>query len=224
MLISHTHHFIYTKTIKTAGTSVEIYFEDACLSPHSDVVRGHVIEQTITDAGIIGYRGPDPSGRQWYNHMAAALIRERIGTAIWDSYFKFCVIRNPFDRLVSNWWFTMDLPHRTHYAEASAAERRAAFGQWAVDHVAEIVDRDKYTINGEICVDYFARYERLLADIATICARVGYAYRPERLGMYKTGYRLVEQPLADYYDAATIGLVEATFGWELRHFGYGLAQ
>lgn len=27
MLVSHTHKFIYSKTFKTASTSVEIYFE-----------------------------------------------------------------------------------------------------------------------------------------------------------------------------------------------------
>ena len=31
MLISHRKQFIYTKTYKTAGTSVEVYFEPYCM-------------------------------------------------------------------------------------------------------------------------------------------------------------------------------------------------
>ena len=53
MLISHRHRFIYTKTIKTAGTSVEIYFEEACIPPGSDIERGHGIPETVTEAGVI---------------------------------------------------------------------------------------------------------------------------------------------------------------------------
>ena len=104
MLVSHRHRFIYTKTVKTAGTSVEIYFEDACLPPDSDIVRGHAIAETVTDAGIIGYRGVDPGESRYYNHMPASDVRALVGPEVWDSYFKFCVIRNPFDKIVSLWW------------------------------------------------------------------------------------------------------------------------
>jgi hypothetical protein len=33
MLVSHQRKFIYTKTVKTAGSSVESYFEPYCISP-----------------------------------------------------------------------------------------------------------------------------------------------------------------------------------------------
>jgi len=32
MLVSHRYRFIYTKTIKTGGTSVESYFEPYCMA------------------------------------------------------------------------------------------------------------------------------------------------------------------------------------------------
>jgi hypothetical protein len=58
MLISHPHRFIYTKTMKTAGTSVEIYFEAACLPPSNGIAREHTTDEIVTEAGIVGRRGP----------------------------------------------------------------------------------------------------------------------------------------------------------------------
>ena len=89
MLLSHLNRFIYTKTLKTAGTSVEIYFQDACVPIGEYVSLSHHTEEMLTPAGIIGYRGPDLSGRTWYNHMSATRIRALVGPETWEWYYKF---------------------------------------------------------------------------------------------------------------------------------------
>src|SRR4029453_8467383 len=106
MLVSHRHRFIYTKTMKTAGTSVEVYFEPYCM-PAGTWQFSHHRSQQISDAGIIGFRGPRQHRPEvkWWNHMPAATIRERVGPEVWDGYFKFCVIRNPFDKAISVFHF-----------------------------------------------------------------------------------------------------------------------
>ncbi|MEJ2058516.1 MAG: sulfotransferase family 2 domain-containing protein [Desulfofustis sp.] len=100
MLISHRKKFIFTKTSKTAGTSVESFFEQYCM-PKNQWSESHAREECVSEAGIIGCRGNDISRSKWYNHMPAKEIREIIGKDIWNSYFKFTVVRNPFDKLIS---------------------------------------------------------------------------------------------------------------------------
>lgn len=85
MLISHRKKFIYTKTVKTAGTSVESYFEQYCM-PEGEWEFSHAREQYVREAGVIGYRGGDSAGKQWFNHMPAVDIRDKTGNQIWDSY------------------------------------------------------------------------------------------------------------------------------------------
>ncbi|HLY90795.1 MAG TPA: hypothetical protein VKQ27_17570 [Acetobacteraceae bacterium] len=220
MLISHRHRFIYTKTIKTAGTSVEIYFEEACIPPGSDIVRGHGIAETVTEAGVIGYRGVDPGESRWYNHLPASNIRELAGPEIWDSYFKFCVIRNPFDKLVSLWWAIIGANER--YAEIirDFSSIKAEFASWCVEAAANAVDRDKYLIDGQVAVDDFIRYESLMADLERVCIRIGYPFRPARLGQYKSGLRLSARPSVEYYDELAAQAVYDAFRWELDYFGY----
>lgn len=100
MLISHRNKFIFTKTAKTAGTSIELYFEPYCM-PEGSWSPSHARDEYIGDTGIIGYRGTNPKGRTWFNHMSARRIRQLVGDDVWNSYYKFSIIRNPFDRLVS---------------------------------------------------------------------------------------------------------------------------
>jgi hypothetical protein len=220
MLISHRHRFIYTKTVKTAGTSVEIYFEEACIPPGSDIERGHAIAETVTEAGVIGYRGVDPSGCRWYNHLPASNIRELAGPEIWDSYFKFCVIRNPFDKLVSLWWAIVSASERYADIVRDFASIRREFSSWCAQAAANTVDRDKYMIDGQVVMDGFIRYESLLADLEQVCGRVGFPFRPDLLGKYKSGLRVNARPSVEYYDAAAAQAVYDAFRWELEYFGY----
>ena len=100
MLVSHLKKFIFTKTKKTAGTSVESVFEPYCL-PEGTWEQTHYTPERISADGIIGHRGDGGQKANWWNHMPAELIRNRLGEEIWDEYYKFTVIRNPFDKLVS---------------------------------------------------------------------------------------------------------------------------
>lgn len=220
MLISHRHRFIYTKTVKTAGTSVEIYFEEACIPPGSDIVRGHGIAETVTEAGVIGYRGVDPGESRWYNHLPASNIRELVGPEIWDSYFKFCVIRNPFDKLVSLWWAIISSDERYADIVRDFSSIRTEFSNWCAGAAPNAVDRDKYMIDGQVVMDSFIRYELLLSDLERVCGRVAYPFRPEQLGQYKSGLRVNARPSVEYYDAQAAKAVHEAFGWELDYFGY----
>ena len=79
MLISHRYRFIYTKTAKTAGTSVESFFERFCM-PEGTWRQLHERNQHVSPEGIIGCRRAEiPPGTTWWNHMPAAEVKELIG-------------------------------------------------------------------------------------------------------------------------------------------------
>lgn len=227
MLISHRHRFIYTKTSKTAGTSVESYFEPFCM-PEGSWQQSHERETVETEAGIVGYRGNDTRSQKWHGHMPAKQIRDQIGLGIWDAYFKFCVVRDPFDKAVSAFHFAEYMQDQRRglqkllikakrLVRGSSPEKR--FRKWIARGRFKD-DRDKYMIDGEVCIDYFIRFEALADGIRQVCELLGLPFEPERLPGFKTGIRPKDRDLTGYYDKATARRIAEQFDWEIRTFGY----
>ncbi len=240
MLISHRKQFIFTKTVKTAGTSVESYFEQYCM-PHGEWQETHAREEYVSEAGIIGYRGPDASGSTWYNHMSAQSIRDLIGRDIWDRYYKFTVVRNPFDKLISG--FFMFEREKQKY---SCTQRLKAFAKGLlgrgnpIDRIngkteierfrswiakgGSIIDRDKYLIDGKICVDYIINFDNLHEGMQHVCDLLSMPFEPSRIPELKKGIRLNKIPIIEYYDKETEELVRKTYSFEIEKFGYNIPK
>lgn len=211
MLVSHRKAFIYTKTAKTASTSVESYFEPWCL-PDGAWQFEHGREETVCDEGIIGYRGEETVGKTWFNHMSCADIRQLLGGDLWQRYFKFAVIRDPFDKLLSGYFFQTR-------PEGSPQELIAGFRRWVREGGA-IVDRHTYTLEGEVCLDYFIRFEHLAEGVREVCERLGVPFDAERLPRLKAQFRERSIPLAEFYDRETLDRATDIYAFELDHFGY----
>src|SRR5579863_5150628 len=150
MLISHVRKFIYLKTIKTGGTSVEIYFEPWCIDPTKRAGED-IRDAESSQWGVVGSRG-EQNDPIWYNHASARQIRELIGEALWREYYKFCVVRNPFDKVVSCFWFTRSTPVREVLKNADFCAVRKTFAEW-IRLAALPLDRSIYTIGDHALVD-----------------------------------------------------------------------
>ncbi len=237
MLISHRKRFIYTKTAKTAGTSVESYFEKYCM-PEDAWEFSHEREEYVSNAGIIGYRGSDHGGKKWHNHMSAKDIKEKTSDVVWNTYFKFCVVRDPFDKLVSGFYYfftkqendcskmvhwkywVKTLLGKTNAVKAITRKRNIEqFRNWILSG-GSFIDRDRYMINGDICVDYVIRYEQLQEGIKYVCTLLEIPFEPEEIPTLKVGMRDKNLLLSDYYDERTIKIVSDLYRVELEKFGY----
>jgi hypothetical protein len=225
MLCSHSKRFLYFKTKKTAGTSVEIYFEPHCLKPGSWRPE-HARTETVSAHGIIGSRMGGRSGTDiWFNHMPAVLVREHIGHDIFNAYYKFCVIRNPYDKMVSRFWWNLrhSEDERRALLAAPFAAVTARFRKFLLLGTQRFADdRDVYSIGGEAVMDRFIRYECLHEDLQAVCTHLGLPYAPERLGTYKSGFNTRPEHFSEYYDPPSRKRIEAEFDWEIERFDYRL--
>ena len=249
MLVSHRYQFIFIKTVKTAGTSIESYFEPYCMF-EGEWEQSHARDEYISEAGIIGqraqrYRKKGMRKRMrkptYKSHIPAYEIRKQVGEEIWNSYFKFTAVRNPFDKLVSKFLFK-EMKKNKHYgrvhlmkikmknmlkgkeglfdtgSEDTEIER---FRQWLQDGTRPL-DRNKYILDGQICVDYFIRFECLHDDIKQICDYLSIPFEPERLPEFKKGHRDDKTPVKEFYDRETENIVRELYDWEIRRFGYDI--
>jgi len=221
VLVSFDKQFIYTKTVKTAGTSVEYFFQRYCVPPEYGDRLGMRAE-LITDHGIVGLRGNARSTEtRWYHHLSAAAVRRYLGEEIWRAYFKFCVVRNPFDKVVSKYFFSLSNEERDHLRTQDFAEVRRGF--LASVHRRRLgIDRNAYVIDGEICMDYFIRYERLSEGVAEVCQRLGIARDVGELQRLKSHARFTDVHFSEFYDREAEEIVRRAYAFELAQFGYSL--
>ena len=250
MLISHRKNFIFTKTVKTAGTSVESYFERYCM-PEGEWGKLHARDEYISEFGIVGYRGDNSRNSIWYNHMSAAKIRKQINQVdqdIWHTYLKFTVVRNPFYKMISgflmyekmkqdyeqnkhNYSLTQRLKsytkrqvlkrlHRADLIFDLAGETKIERFRSWVKKGGGVIDRDKYLINGKQCVDYFIRFEDLHQGISHVCNQLSIPFDSSQLPEFKKGRRDNKTPVEDYYDRETEMIVRKLYAWEIKRFGY----
>ena len=223
MLVSHTHKFIYLKTKKTGGTSVEAYLERFCLPEDITDYGSHDRIQTISDRGIVGSRNNGRSIKTdvYYNHMPASKVKELVGDNVWNNYRKFCVMRNPWDRMVSKFWWQLQ-SQLLKYEDRPFSDIRDYF-EWFVENKPRWLadDLDVFTINGEVIVDDVIQYEDFDNEVARVCAEFGETYDTEEMPKYKSGIRKRSNSYQDYYTNLKIKdiVAEAHSVW-IDHFGY----
>lgn len=175
--------------------------------------ESHQREEHVSEAGIVGYRGPDAHGKKWYNHMPASEIRARIGERIWSAYFKFTVVRNPFTKLVSAFFYFLEPSAKDKMARIDGFRRWVAGGDI-------LIDRDKYFIDGSLCVDDFIKFEDLESGIQRVCSKLGICAGGKSLPRFKQRGAGLGLEIGDLYDAATREIVEEAYAWEMENFEY----
>ncbi|MEP0207582.1 MAG: sulfotransferase family 2 domain-containing protein [Paracoccaceae bacterium] len=110
VLICHPQKFIYLKTHKTGSTSAELALEPFCAPPDHKIYRNRK-NMLVSDYGIVGARAPGRDaivsrtpGLFWH-HMGAKRVLNIIGEETFQSYKKVACVRNPFKRLLSQFFF-----------------------------------------------------------------------------------------------------------------------
>ncbi|MFN4141995.1 sulfotransferase family 2 domain-containing protein [Aestuariivirga sp.] len=230
MIVSHKNRFIFLKTRKTAGTSIEISLRPYC-GPDDIITR---ITEDDGD-GIVpgpqnylfpradwpqamaarwdkgwrpGAKREDLKGIGYFGHVTASELRPRVGAAVFDSYFKFSIERNPWDREVSMYFFKFkNEAKKPTFAEYIAGAKD--IGNW-----------DIYSIAGEVVTQAIIRYDRLADDLAKVTSDIGLP-PVQVLSQAKSGFR----PAAarDYramYDSRSRDLVSRLYAREIEHFGW----
>jgi len=188
MIISHKYRFIFVKTSKTAGTSIEVFLSDIC-GPHDILTPIYPIVESHAPRNYNGFFNPITelvkkrcrgargtlknfyAKRRFYNHMPAWLIRERIGHKIWAEYYKFCVERNPWDKTLSHYYML-----RARNGGGLSLQEYFRKGCFCLNY-------PKYTdANGDVMVDRILKYESLNQELADLLGKLGIPFAG-RLGV-----------------------------------------
>ena len=230
MIISHAYRFIFLKTGKCAGTSVELALSQICgpddvitrVSPadeDSRVGRGPQHETIPAQYRAPSWRmkrllgrSPARSGTVYFNHMTAAALRRAMDPDLFDAYRKVTVVRNPWDQEVSlYYWLTRNERQRPSFEHFVRNPRRRSKRK----------NFDIYSIEGRIVADVVLKYERLADDFSAFVASLGVVGSAPQLPYAKAGHRPAEQrDYRSHYTDDTRDIVARRHAPEIEAFGY----
>lgn len=157
-----------------------------------------------------------------FSHQTAAMRVARLGVEEWRRRYSFTFVRNPWDKMVSQYHFRQGRG-RLH--------RDVEFREWIratlLDGDEELMFRRSMFINqldwisgtsGEVLVDDIYRFESLHDDFARLCRRLGV---DASLPHDKPS---AHRHFSEYYDAATADIVGTAFQRDIEFFDYQLDQ
>lgn len=228
MIISHSHKFIFIKSLKTAGTSVEAALSNHC-GGNDVVVPINDFGHNRDEKGEFVHRAmnADEFYRKIGQHVDAPTIKAREPAEIWNNYFKFSITRNPWDRALSYFFWDKRQdpalkPRKRFYHYLGVpfdefAIVKNQFTEFVKSRSLENNDRF-YCIDDQLCVDFVIRYESLEEDYNEVCRRIGIPVTG--LPHLKTGIRQERRSISDYYDNETRDIVAQLHRNDLRFFGY----
>lgn len=192
MIISHKYKFIFIKTRKTAGTSLEVFFSNIC--GDQDVVTPIYPKEN---------QHFPRNHERFFNHMSAKKVKSIVGENTWNSYYKFCVERNPWDKVVSQFfWSGSKLDFNSFVANSELP-----------------VDNSLYLNSGGfLMVDRVLKYEDLDSDLGDVMKKMKIEYRGLNFKA-KSGFRK-DSSYQKMYDETSREIVKRKFKKEINLFGY----
>jgi hypothetical protein len=226
MIISHKHKFIFIKTEKTAGTSIEIALSKY-LGPNDIITRISPEDEQIRKD--LGFRGPqnyhipwshylksdflnllkDRKRAQFFNHCSAKFIHNHINEKQWNEYYKFCFERNPFTKVVS--WYQWLNRSKEKQPISSFLKSPQAFRARGLN---------LYTIDSHVVVDEIYKFEELNSVMEEIANKVGLPEIPTLTKTKPSSSKNSNEKNKILLSEADIDLISKVYAREIIQFGY----
>ncbi len=152
--------FLFVQIPKTAGSSI---------STAIGLNRSKVLDKSYAKRVLFG----SLPGEECYQHLTPTQLvgRGLVTPEQFNSCFKFAFVRNPWDRLVSEFHHRnySSMPKFLNKVQA-VVESTNGYGKWW-NHLVPQVDFI-YEANGKVRIDFIGRYESLQSDFQIVCDKL----------------------------------------------------
>ncbi len=206
MLVSDSHRFIFVHIRKAAGTTIRQHLSPYAIARPDSLWRKFMSRARLTR---------DYRQEVFRAHEAIGTLERSMAAELMAGYFKFAFVRNPWDRLVSQYEYILRVPTHSRHRRVSAMKDFKDFIRFQARR------RDGYQLEylcdrrGNLAVDFVGRFENLDSDFAQVCRRIGIGYQP-----LSHSNRTEHGDFRDYYDDEGRRLVAHHWAAEIKQFAY----
>jgi len=249
MIISHKYKYIFIKPYKVAGTSVEIALAKHCGT--DDIITPITEYDPVSDSSEYQQPTRNYKEKEFYNHITPEEIKIRIDPEIWKEYFKFTIIRNPWDQVVSRYFWnkhkaaslkgliTYDAiisnvinPRAYYYLLENLMQKisRKLLSLFLDDFEIFLLFYEKrwkntryyFDSNENPICDFYLKFENLEDDYKTVCNKLGIPF--EKLPLTKNKLRKEKRNFAQYYSRFSNRKLRSLLKKEIEFFSYEFGE
>ena len=215
MLISYDKKFIFFHVTKAAGTSVKKALQNYAQEPEQFKIKR---PPKMLDNKL------NPFYEMWESflwHAKAREVKKELTEKVYNNFYKFAFVRNPWDWQVSYYHFILKEKSHIRHNLVKLMSGFEEYLEWVINTKnpypkgATKFQKDIITdYDGKLIVDFVGRYETLLQDFQYICTVLNLdASLPHLNSSVHRDYR-------SYYNAKTRKIVEEYFQEDIELLGY----
>jgi len=215
MLISYSHRFIFFHVAKVAGLSIRDALKDYVEEP----IQFKTKRPPKTLNGET-----NPMYIMWdamLTHATAKDTQKELDSDIFDNFYKFAFVRNPWDWQVSMYHFLLKETTNPKYETIKALSGFDEYLEWVITTPypypkrATKLQKDMLVDEqGKWLVDYIGRFETLSDDFNRVCQYLGLGASLPVLNQSK------HKRYTEYYNTHTRQRVADYYQEDIELFGY----
>ena len=204
MLISDSNEFIFIHIPKTAGTSIR-----SALQPYS-------LQTPSSRLARILKRFDLPKDYQKFRfnlHATLQKAQSKLPPELYGGYKKIAFVRNPYDRMVSNY------AYKVHGTADKNRKRNDSFEEFVLQCCSgkDLIQTDYLTdLKGNLDCDFIGRFESLSEDYSRMQEILGIELTP----LAKKNNSKRKGSYHDYYTDKTRDIVAKYYQKDIDNFGY----
>lgn len=203
--ISHEYKCIYIRSTRTASTSIIQTLGNLWSLGNDDDI-------CLTNDGKKWFN--ESEKRRFNGHFTANQVKSIVKKNIWKNYFKFSSIRNPWDRIVSLyfWRIEKDPIFRTHIKSFDEFVLTNNFSNRGGPRLIDFCCDEK----GKNLVDYCIRYEYLQKDFKKALKKFNYDFKGELIHSGSSEHEYYR----NYYNSKTKDIIYDYYKKDIKLFKY----
>ena len=150
--------------------------------------------------------------QQVSGHASAKRIRHIVGDIIWNEYFKFTFVRNPYDKIVSQYHYNR---HQFGFESSTFKEYILAWNSG--ECISTFPQQHSEYLDADL--DCIYRFENLQGEINRLCDKIGIPHQ-KLPHINKSKHK----HYTEYYDDETREIVAQKFAKDIELFGYEFGE
>ena len=204
-----------------------------CIFIHIPKCGGSSIRNFVFDGKKLDWREPNyeklygwcPKRKIHLQHATSKQLLESdlISETDWNDYFKFTIVRNPWDRSYSDYlWIQKDRKVRGSFSDYIQAKGpfKKVLGdssemQYRGDHL--LPQSDFFDLENGYSVDYVGRFEEFSETIQAICSRLNI---DQAFADHEKKNKKRHRHYSNFYTSSRQRLVEKFYANDIESYGY----